>query len=158
MTSPTHSRLFGITAASFLAFAVLGSTPTASAAPNTPTSPLCPIRYPVPDDRQVTAVSEVSVGPGNPGAFLLTVHTDSKSAAGYDQRFSLSWNNLDTSESGKIQTGYIRVQGADNVLTLPEVETGPGKIFLELSAQNQGIGEYSDKRTEGGCFTEYTVA
>lgn len=123
---------------------------TAHAAPE---ETLCGFTYPTPDDFSVTAGSKVTATPGAAGVVDLRIYTDAASEAGYDQRFGVTWANLDTGRSGVAEEN-ARVQGPETVLTIPGVTTEPGRIAFVLSASNHG----SDQNyTYGDCSAEYVV-
>lgn len=148
------SRFSGIVAISCLGAAALVGAPGALAAPGSSSEKLCTITYPTPDDFSVEASSEVFVEPNNNGSITLTMRTDAKSEAPYDQRFLVVWSNLDTGKNGQAET-TARVQGSDNVLTIPDVKTEPGRIPLVLSAANHGAEQ---NYTNGDCTVEYKVS
>ncbi|GAA5085829.1 hypothetical protein [Nocardia iowensis] len=151
MKSRTRSGLFGIAAISCLA-ATAGAAPTVFAAPNTPSDKLCTITYPVPDGEfTVEASSDVFAVSGNNGSFDLTLHTDARSDIGYNQKFSVTWANIDTGRNGQADTS-ARVQGPENVLSIPGVQTEPGRIALVLAVANNDGGQ---NYTNGDCSVEY---
>ncbi|WP_433192965.1 hypothetical protein ACQP1G_30105 [Nocardia sp. CA-107356] len=154
MNSLTYSRFSSIAAISCLGAAALLGAPAALAAPSSSPEKLCTITYPTPDDFSIEASSEVSVEADNNGSITLTMHTDAKSETPYDQTFRVTWSNLDTGKNGQAET-TARVQGSDNVLTIPNVKTEPGRIPLVLAAANHGTGQ---NYTNGDCSVEYKVS
>lgn len=149
MTTRTFSTVLGIAAA----FVALGATPAVSAAPAEPGDSLCTMTYPTPDDFSVTASSATFAAAAGTGTVDITMLTDARSDVDYEQKFWLSWANLDTGRSGQDQV-IARVQGPDNVLSIPGVATEPGRIAFVLGATNHG----SDQNyTNGDCSAEYTV-
>lgn len=131
----------------------VGAAPAVSAAPAVPGDALCKFTYPTPDDFDVTASSATFATPTAPGTVDLTMLTDAASEVSYEQRFSVIWANLDTGRSGQEQV-VEQVQGPDNVLTIPDVTTEPGRVLFVLHANNHG----SDQNyTNGDCSAEYTV-
>jgi len=154
MNSLIYSRFSRIAAISFLGAAALVGAPAALAAPGSSSGKLCTITYPTPDDFSVQASSEVFVEPDNNGSITLTMHTDAKSETPYDQTFHVTWSNLDTGKNGQAET-TARVQGSENVLTIPNVKTEPGRIPLVLGAANHGTGQ---NYTNGDCSVEYKVS
>ncbi|WP_157107277.1 hypothetical protein [Nocardia grenadensis] len=150
MTTRTFSTVLGL-AAVFLA---AGGAPAVSADPGDPGDALCKITYPTPDDFGVTASSATFAAAAGPGAVDLTMLTDAQSDVDYEQKFWVIWANLDTGRSGHGEV-IARVQGPDNVLSIPGVQTEPGRIAFTLHASNHG----SDQNyTNGDCSAEYTVS
>lgn len=130
-----------------------GTAPAVSAAPGEPGDALCTMTYPTPDDFDVTASSSTFAAPAGPGRIDVTMLTDARSEADYEQRFSLTWANLDTGRNGQQQV-TARVQGPENVLSIPGVITEPGRIAFVLAVSNHG----SDQNyTSGDCSAEYSV-
>ncbi|MEV4123481.1 hypothetical protein [Nocardia sp. NPDC049707] len=150
----TSYRFSAIVAISCLGAAALVGAPGAIAAPGSSSEKLCTITYPTPDDFSVTASSEVFVEPNNNGSITLTMHTDAKSETPYDQIFRVTWSNLDTGKNGQAET-TARVQGSDNVLTIPDMKTEPGRVPLTLAAANHGSGQ---NYTNGDCTVEYKAS
>lgn len=112
------------------------------------------MKYPTPEgDFSTYATSEAFASSHNDGTFDLTLHTDANSDTGYDQQFRVVWANLDTGRSGGGDTS-ARVQGPDNVLSIPAVDTKPGRIALTLSVFNHGEGP---NYTNGDCTLEYVA-
>lgn len=131
-----------------------GWRPAAVAAPDTADEHLCTIKYPTPEgDFSTYAASEAFASSHNDGTFDLTLHTDANSDTGYDQQFRVVWANLDTGRSGGGDTS-ARVQGPDNVLSIPAVNTKPGRIALTLSVFNHGEAQ---NYTNGDCTLEYVA-
>ncbi|WP_225725419.1 MULTISPECIES: hypothetical protein [unclassified Nocardia] len=127
-----------------------GGAATALAAPDGAPEKLCTITYPTPDDFSVQASSEVFVRQLGNGAIELTAHTDAKSNTPYDQKFHVTWSNLDTGRNGQSEVS-AQVRGSDNVLTIPSLETEPGRIPLVLAIANHGSGQ---NYTNGDCTVE----
>ncbi|MEU0502627.1 hypothetical protein [Nocardia sp. NPDC005998] len=152
MKSRAWSGSVGITAISCVSAAIVGGAPAAFADPSTPSDALCTMTYPTPDDFSVRASSEASAVSDH-GSFDLTLRTDSQSQTGYEQKFSVTWANLDTGRSGQSDV-TARVQGHDNVLSIPDVKTEPGRIALVLKTFNHGTGQ---NYTNGECSAEYVV-
>ncbi|MEC3919194.1 hypothetical protein [Nocardia sp. CDC160] len=150
MNSRTYSRIATIVAISCSTGTLVG-VPGALASPDSKPEKLCTITYPTPDDFTITASTEVFVRPTGVGRFTLTAHTDAKSQTPYDQRFQVTWSNLDTGKNGQDETS-AKVQGSDNVLTIPNLATGPGRIPLVLGIANHGSGP---NYTNGDCQVEY---
>ncbi|RDI62970.1 hypothetical protein [Nocardia pseudobrasiliensis] len=126
-----------------------GGVATADEAPEK----LCTITYPTPDDFSVQASTEVFVEQLGGGAVAFTAKTDAQSVQPYDQRFHVTWSNLDTGKNGQDETS-AQVTGPNNVLTIPRVETKPGRIPLVLSIANHGSAQ---NYTNGDCQVEYKV-
>ncbi|WP_153414401.1 hypothetical protein [Nocardia macrotermitis] len=131
--------------------AALTGVPIAAATPGPAPQKLCTITYPTPDNFAITASTDVFVQPSGSGAFTLTARTDAKSLLPYDQRFHVTWSNLDTGKNGQAETS-AKVHGPDNVLTIPNVTTKPGRIPLVLGISNHGSAK---NYTNGDCNVEY---
>lgn len=123
-------------------------TGTANAEPTA----LCNIVYPNPHDFEMPVTSTTQAD-STDGVVDFQLHTDSKSDLGYDQTFRVTWANLDTGRSGT-ETVTARVQGPDNTLTIPDVDTAPGPLALVLAVNNHGTDQ---NYTNGDCVTEYTA-
>ncbi|MFE7798013.1 hypothetical protein [Nocardia sp. NPDC057440] len=154
MKSRTYSGfLSGIAAISCISAVTVGYAPTALAAPNAPSDPLCTITYPTPDDFSVQATSDAFATSVTSGSMELKLHTDSRSQTGYDQKFAVTWANITTGRNGQADASAF-VKGSDNTLSIPGTVTKAGRIALVLSVTNHGTG---DNYTYGDCSVEYTV-
>ncbi|WP_194813656.1 hypothetical protein [Nocardia sp. XZ_19_385] len=153
MKSGTRSALFRIAAIAGLAVTAAGA-PAAFAAPNDPAAPVCTMSYPVPvEPFQTPASSEVFAISAN-GSIDLKLHTNAGTDFAYDQKFSVTWANLDTGRSGVGDTS-AQVKGPDNTLTISGLETKPGRILLNLNVFNHGEGQ---NYTNGECSAEYQAS
>ncbi|MFQ6395718.1 hypothetical protein ACLMAJ_19910 [Nocardia sp. KC 131] len=132
----------------------VGIAPTAFATPDAASDPLCTITYPTPDDFSVQASSDAFATSNSSGMLELKLHTDARSETGYEQKFSVTWANIDTGRNGQADT-TAKVQGPDNILLIPAMATKPGRIALVLGVFNHG----SDQNyTNGDCSVEFNVS
>ena len=157
---PSHAfagRRRGTMAA--LAIAALGTTRAAAPAAAAPPDPsaVCSFRYANPNLFAISAYANVFVRPAGPGAIRVRLDSNPLSIAGYTQRVTLTWANLDTGKSGSSASTPVRVSGLSSSITLPRAVTGRGKVTLVVGAANTGsINPRSN--TNGDCSAEYVVS
>ncbi|PXX69328.1 hypothetical protein DFR70_1021017 [Nocardia tenerifensis] len=150
MKTGTRSGFVRIAAIACLAVTAAGA-PAAFAAPNDPSAKLCTMSYPVPEEPFTKPAATDVFAISSNGVIDFTVHTDAGSDNAYDQKFTVTWANIDTGKSGVADTS-ARVQGPDNTFTVTGVATKPGRIALHLGVFNHGEGQLY---TNGECDVEY---
>lgn len=74
---------------------------------------------------------------------------------GFNQRFSVTWANLDTGLSGSVSTEPVHVEGESTTLSIPDITTGAGRITFVFGASNDDGGLVW---TNGDCSAEFTSA
>ena len=132
---------------------VLAASP-AQAAPAP--AKLCSISYANPNVPFLKAASTASaIGQGG-GALTVKLATDANDIAGYAQTLKVTWANLTTGLSGSSDDVTATVKGKRTVLTLPDLQTGSGKVALVVGVTNHGIIPQSP--TNGDCSATVTVA
>ncbi|WP_040792672.1 hypothetical protein [Nocardia paucivorans] len=72
-----------------------------------------------------------------PGVF--TFLSDSKSIFGYTTDARVEWRNLDNGRSGVHQIGYRHALDDTSGYQLYEVNSGPGRVQITVSAVNHGL-------------------
>ncbi|RJO75155.1 hypothetical protein D5S18_17465 [Nocardia panacis] len=133
--------------------AVIGGGPVAMAGPVPGSEKVCTITYPTPDDFNVEASSDAYAVPHGDGTLDLILVTDSHSDVGYEQHFTVTWANIDTSRNGQADV-TAQVRGSSTTLVVPGVATKPGKVAFVLGAHNHGSAQ---NYTNGDCSVTYTV-
>lgn len=73
---------------------------------------------------------------------------------GFNQRFSVTWANLDTGLSGSASTEPVHVDGERTILSIPDIATGAGRITFVFGAANDDGGLTT---TNGDCSAEHTI-